>query len=96
MLDGDIKVVDNDREFQVTTGGFVYMPQESIHRFENVRDVPSTILLFFVPGGFEGYLREMGEPVIERQPPPSGPIDFEKAARIGPKYELEIIRPRPG
>lgn len=96
VLDGDIKVVDNDREFQVTTGAFVFMPQESVHRFENVRDVPSTILLFFVPGGFEGYLMEMGEPVVEGQPPPSGPIDFEKAARIGPKYGLEIIPPGSG
>jgi hypothetical protein len=53
-----------------------------------VRDVPSAILHFFVPGGFEGYLVETGDPVIEGQPPPSGPIDFEKAARIGPKYGL--------
>ena len=95
VLDGDIKVVDNGREFQVTTGAFVYMPQESVHRFENVRDVPSTILLFFVPGGFEGYLTEMGDPVIEGQDPPSGPIDLEKAARIGAKYGLEIVEAEP-
>ncbi len=61
-----------------------------------MRDVPSAILLFFVPGGYEEYLVEMGEPVIEGQPPPSGPIHFERAARIGPLVRtLEIVRREP-
>lgn len=95
VLDGDIKVVDNGRDFVVGTGAFVYMPQGSVHRFENVRDVPSTILLLFIPGGFEGYLMEMGEPVVEGQPAPTGPIDFDKVARIGPKYGLEVFQTPP-
>jgi hypothetical protein len=60
-----------------------------------VRDVPSASLLFFVPGGFEEYLVETGDPVIEGQPPPSNPIDFERAARIGAKYGLEVVRREP-
>jgi hypothetical protein len=37
----------------------------------------------------------MGDPVIEGQDPPSGPIDLEKAARIGAKYGLEIVEAEP-
>lgn len=95
VLDGDLEIVDGDRSFLVTTGAFVYMPQGSTHRFENVRDTPSTILLFFVPAGFEGYLREMADSVVEGEPPPSGQTDLPKAARIGSKYGLEIVEEPP-
>lgn len=95
VLDGDIKVVDNGRDFLVSTGAFVYMPQGSVHRFENVRDEPSTILLFFLPGGFEGYLTEMGDPVVEGQDPPPATVDVPEAARIGAKYGMEIVETPP-
>ena len=91
VLDGDIKVVDNDRDFVVGTGSFVFMPRGRVHRFQNARDIHSTILLLFIPGGFEGYFTEVGEPVVEGQPAPSGPVNFDKVARIAPKYGLEVI-----
>jgi glyoxylate utilization-related uncharacterized protein len=91
VLDGDIKVVDNDRNFVVSTGSFVFMPRGRIHRFQNVRDEPSTILLLFIPGGFEGYFTEVGDPVVEGQPAPTRPVDFDKVARIAPRYGLEVI-----
>jgi quercetin dioxygenase-like cupin family protein len=90
VLDGEMKVVDNDRESIVGTGALVFMPKNSVHRFENVRDTPSTILVMFIPGGFEGYLMEMGTPVVEGQPRPTGPVDFDKVARVGPQYGLEL------
>jgi mannose-6-phosphate isomerase-like protein (cupin superfamily) len=95
VLDGDLKIVDGDRSFLVANGGFVYMPQGSTHRFENVRDTPSTILLFFIPAGFEGYLKEMAASVTGDESVAEAHTDLAKAARIGAKYGMEIVEEPP-
>ncbi len=90
VVDGEMKVVDNGQESIVGTGALVFMPRNSVHRFENVRETPSVILVMFIPGGFEGYLMEMGTPLVEGQPRPEGPVDYDKVARVAPKYGLEM------
>ena len=91
VLDGELEIVDGDRSFRVTDGAFVYMPQGSTHRFENVLDTPTTILLFFIPAGFEGYLKEMADSLAEGEQVADLHTDLDKAARIGSKYGLEIV-----
>jgi mannose-6-phosphate isomerase-like protein (cupin superfamily) len=95
VLDGDLKIVDGDRSFLIGDGDFVYMPQGSTHRFENVRDTRSTILLFFIPAGFEGYLKEMADSVAEGESVAAAHTDLAKAARIGANYGLEIVEKPP-
>jgi quercetin dioxygenase-like cupin family protein len=98
VLDGDLEIVDNGLTIPITTGSFVYMPEGSVHSFTNTRDETSKILILFVPGGFEQCLMEMGDPVIEGQPAPESrsAAEIATAARIGPKYGLEIVDPPAG
>jgi quercetin dioxygenase-like cupin family protein len=93
VLDGDLDIVDNGLTIPIHTGSFVFMPEGSVHSFTNTRDEPSRVLILFVPGGFEQCLIEMGQPVVEGQPPPPSRSDEDVATakRIGPKYGLEIV-----
>lgn len=92
VLEGEVRVVANGRDFTLSPGGFVYMPKGSLHKFENTLEEPSKILLVFLPAGIEGYFEELGTPRVSAdEPPPKRVIDQELLGRVAPKYGLEIF-----
>lgn len=96
VLDGEVRVVANGRDFTLAPGGFAYMPKGSVHRFGNTLDVSSRILLIFLPAGIEGYFRELGTPQVEGEPSPGRVIDRDLLARVAPRYGIaEILEDPP-
>jgi quercetin dioxygenase-like cupin family protein len=91
VLDGEVRVVANGKDFTLGPGGFVHMPKGSLHKFENTLEEPSRILLIFLPSGIEGYFRELGTPRVNDEPSPGRVIDQELLGRVAPKYGLEIF-----
>lgn len=91
VLDGEIRVVANGKDFTLGPGGFVHMPKGSLHLFENTLEEDSRILLIFLPSGIEGYFRELGTPRVEGEPSPGRVMDKELLSRVAPKYGLEIF-----
>jgi hypothetical protein len=91
VLEGDLRVVANGKDFTLGPGGFVYMPKGSLHKFENTLEKPSKILLIFLPAGIEGYFEELGTPRVDAdEAPPARVIDQDLLGRVAPKYGLEI------
>lgn len=97
ILDGKFEVVANDRELTVESGGFIYLPRGTLHRFRNIGDKHSKLLLLFTPAGFEKYFLEVGLPVAEHSTPPPAeqyPQDVARSVEIGhEKYGLRYIVP---
>jgi mannose-6-phosphate isomerase-like protein (cupin superfamily) len=86
ILDGEFQVVANERELTVESGGFIYLPKGTFHRFRNVGDKHAKLLLLFTPAGFEQYFVDVGLPV-EMHPtaPPAEqyPDDVAKSVALG-------------
>lgn len=95
VLDGEMAALDGDRRIDgIGPGSFVFFPQESHHAFRNVGSGTARILLMFFPAGFEGYLRDVGVPVVEGQQPPE--TDLDDAAPIAARYGMEFVDVPPG
>jgi quercetin dioxygenase-like cupin family protein len=94
VLEGEVAALDGDRRFVAGPGSFVFFPRNSRHAFKNVGTTMAKILLLFIPAGFEGYLKEVGEIVVEGQDAPE--TDMAKALPIAKKYGMEFIDVPPG
>jgi quercetin dioxygenase-like cupin family protein len=77
-------------------GSFVYGPQDIPHTFIVSSD-QARFLLVAEPGGFEGFIRTLGEPAARLEiPPPSEPPSpeaMEAIVQVAASYGIEIIGP---
>jgi quercetin dioxygenase-like cupin family protein len=63
VLDGEVTVFVGDEQFNMSTGGFVFMPQGIEHTYL-VRSQQARLLVTFAPAGFERFFAELGVPVV--------------------------------
>ena len=95
VLDGEFEILHGDETLRLTAGGFAFVPRGTVHRFENVGDKPSRVLIVFTPGGFEGFFLEAGLPVVEGEAaPPLGPEEIERSREAAIRYGLEVRWPQ--
>jgi quercetin dioxygenase-like cupin family protein len=94
VLEGELEILDGDRTITVRAGSFVYIPRGILHAFKNVGKIPSRMLLFVTPAGFENFFFEIGLPArAGEMAPPLGPEEMEKTLQIAPKYGMELHLP---
>lgn len=75
-------------------GGFAFGPEGVAHTFI-AGPAGGGALVGFRPFLFEGFLRAVGEPAVERvlPPPPEAPLDMARLLPIGAKHGREILGP---
>jgi quercetin dioxygenase-like cupin family protein len=93
LLDGEMEFVANGIATTATVGSLVRIPNGVLRGYRNVGTEPARVLVFFLPGGFEGFLEEMGQPVTDAAPPQGGQPDLEKFMATAAKYGCEIPPP---
>lgn len=94
LLEGELEVLDGERTFTARAGDYVYIPRGRLHRFQNVGEGNSRMLVLFTPAGFENFLFEVGLPARPGEtPPPVGPEEIARAVRAAPKHHLELRLP---
>ncbi len=93
VLEGEVELSADGRVIGATTGAFVNIPRGTLHTFRNSGTKPARLLISVVPGGFEKFFDEVGEPATDPNYPPAGPPDVEKVLAVAPKYGLEIPPP---
>jgi quercetin dioxygenase-like cupin family protein len=71
ILDGSITFLVNGKELVGSAGSFVSVPAKTVHSFR-VDTETARILNWYVPGGFERVVQELGEPTTQRVLPPRG------------------------
>lgn len=91
VLDGEFEILAGEETLRLGAGGFAFVPRGTLHRFENVSDTPSRVLIVFTPGGFEGFFFEAGLPAVAgAKAPPVGTEEIERTRRAAPRYGLEL------
>ncbi len=95
ILNGELEFISEGRRFVKGPGAYVFLPRNIPHGFRVVGASPSQFLILTTPGGFEGFVTEMGEPASDLTlPEPSAP-KMEKLVALAAKYQLEILGPLP-
>ena len=93
LLDGEIEFVADGIATTATVGSLVRIPKGVLRGYSNVGAEPARVLVFFLPGGFDGFLEETGLPVTDASPPPGEHPDVEKFVATAAKYGCEIPLP---
>lgn len=72
---------------EVGAGELIFLPKGDTHAFINQAEMPATALLVCTPGGFEGFLLELGSMLpshVPVGPPPQEAL--EVIAELGKRY----------
>src|SRR3712207_4312540 len=99
ILEGEMTFYVGDQTIKAHPGSFLFGPKDVPHAFR-VDSGPAKLLFVLSPAGFEGLIREMGEPAraLTIPPQPEAPPDeaeMERLADIGARYGGEILGPPP-
>ena len=91
VLEGEIRGVCGDDEWQGTRGSFIWLPRGVPHAYQAVGTGQLRTLVMFLPGGFDAFVAEAGTPVeAGGEAPIQDPIALvEIAARHG----MQILGP---
>lgn len=108
VLEGAVTFYVDHTRLDLTPGAFAFGPKAVPHTFFGASDEPARALVGLQPVMFEGFLREVGQPITERVLPPplgqatdaaGGPVNDgrqiprEQLAAIGAKHGLVILGP---
>ncbi len=93
ILAGGMRGICGDQEWQATTGSFVWLPRGIPHGYAVDGDEPLRTLAIALPGGFDRFIVEAGEPAGERTLPSPAAPDIAKLEAVGTKYGIENVGP---
>src|ERR671916_2173750 len=101
IIEGELTFYVGDQTIKARPGSFLFGPKDVPHAF-TVDSGPARLLFVLSPAGFEGLIREMGEPArslsIPPQPEEEPPdeAEMERLAALGARYGAEQLGPPPG
>jgi mannose-6-phosphate isomerase-like protein (cupin superfamily) len=94
LLDGEVTLQVEDRIVAVSQGAFAFVPRGVPHGLR-VTSPTARFVDFHLPGGFDGFVRAIGEPAQARELPPMTEPDIEKLATEAPRFGMTIVGPPP-
>lgn len=78
VTEGQLRLTVEGVPYDLTPGGFVYVPVGASHTFANRTSHPAAMVEFTTPGGFDRYLSDLADA-------------FPKGAEIDPEKMVEIM-----
>jgi mannose-6-phosphate isomerase-like protein (cupin superfamily) len=99
ILEGEMTFYVGDQTIKSRPGSFLFGPKDVPHTFR-VDSGPAKLLFVFTPAGFEGLIRETGEPARSLIVPPQvdeepDEVEMERMAVIDARYGTETLGPLP-
>jgi quercetin dioxygenase-like cupin family protein len=82
VLEGTLTMRVGDQTHEVHPGTFVCVGPGTVHTFSNQTEAPVRFLNFNTPGGWENYMRDLGQVAQE------GPLTPEVMGRIASRYDF--------
>ena len=94
VLSGEVRVQHGEVVSEAVAGSLIYGPRNIPHAF-HVDSDEARLLLFFGPGGVEGFFRDGGKPAGFRGLPPATEefLDRQQLKEIGALYNQEFVGP---
>jgi quercetin dioxygenase-like cupin family protein len=94
VTEGELTFWVGGQVIPAPAGAFVYGPREIPHTFL-VSSERARFLVVTEPGGFERFMRAVGEPAegLEIPPPATEPPDVARLTGIAAEYGIDIIGP---
>lgn len=86
VLDGNLLFEVDGQLRAAPAGTFVAVPPGTVHAFRNPRSEEATLLITFVPGGFEGFFdagRHLGSPMT----------DAAAWQHINEQWDIQVVGP---
>lgn len=93
LLEGQMEFVVDGAAISAIPGSLVRIPPGAVRGYRNVGREAARVLVLFLPGGFEGFLQEVGQPVTRTSVPEGGHLDVETFVTTAAKYGCEIALP---
>ncbi|WP_219413882.1 quercetin 2,3-dioxygenase [Pseudonocardia nigra] len=93
VLDGRLRVECGDDAWEVGPGGFVLLPRAVPHAFVVSSPEPVRALQLTSPGGFEGFVAEVGAPAAGPGLPVPAPPDVPRLAAAAARFGTDIVGP---
>jgi quercetin dioxygenase-like cupin family protein len=95
VLEGEFEFLDEERTFRAGAGALVHLPKDRLHSHRNPGDSPAKALVFYRPGGVEGFVEEAGRPAPDASslPPPPEEADIARLVAVAEKYGFEAPPP---
>ena len=96
ILEGESTFTLDGKKTIAGPGEYLFLPRQIPHGIEVTGSIPTTMLIFAMPGtGFVGMMEEMGIPATERVLPTPAAPDLDKLIRLCKKYGIEVLGPIP-
>jgi quercetin dioxygenase-like cupin family protein len=95
VLEGQLEFISGERRLVGGPGSYVFLPRDIPHGFRVVGTSPARFLILVTPGGFEGFVMDMGQPASALTLPVPSPPDMDKLIALAAKYRIEILGPLP-
>ena len=94
VLSGEVRVKHGDEVLEAVAGSLVYGPRGIAHGF-HVDSAEARLLLFFGPGGVEGFFRDGGKPARFGGLPPADEqfLDRDALREVMSRYRQEVVGP---
>jgi quercetin dioxygenase-like cupin family protein len=99
ILEGEMTFYVGDQVIKAHPGSYLFGPRDVPHAF-TVDSGPGRLLFVLSPAGFEGLIRELGEPARSLTVPPQpeeepDEAEMERMDGIGARYGAETVGPPP-
>ena len=94
VLEGELLVHVDGREFTLSAGDTVAIPQGVPHALMITSPIARTVV-FNAPGGHDRFFRTAGTPALAAELPPPGPPDFERMKAAAVQFGMRIVGPPP-
>lgn len=102
IVDGTFSVTVGADEETVGAGSLLHVPPGTVHTTRNVGDRAGRQLNVYLPGGGEGFFREVGTRVDAGEPMPNldrpgslAGVDMARVLELAARYGMEVVPPAP-
>jgi mannose-6-phosphate isomerase-like protein (cupin superfamily) len=93
VLEGELEIACGGQRYGAPAGAFAFLPSGVAHTFRVVGTTPARMLTLAVPGGLEGFFRDVGRPAEHAGLPPAAPPDIDAMRRVAERHNVEIVGP---
>jgi quercetin dioxygenase-like cupin family protein len=94
VLEGEYEFLVEDSTTRVSAGCLLHVPKGTLHRHDNVGDIPARMLVIQTPGGLhQAFFEEIGEETSGRweSQVPERPESLARTREIAAGYGIEIL-----